>query len=351
MGYAGDVYEGEKQDSNDVCDKNSAAYDFCKCYPDAVTCNTIDLPEIVIDKCDPENVNYDFCKCNPGWCDSGDCTDSSSLAFPCGEQEDTDCNDDLGGTAYQTSCGCIGGDTGIDECPDEEIPTEPVNTERIWYLDYDSDGYHGSTYEAADKPGDKWKTTTSGIDCDDARSQYTTVCCTKTCESGYKLNIDNCECVLLPPCWGTIQDFETSNSFNSNTILNELNSALSTFGISTDIMDILNESKIFDPKIIAQSTDIATHANAIGNIGDGSQIIMSYFEYIDEPSTQNLLKLALDSVSPFLSPAASLALSTIDFYKDSNGDSKLDLLLRAAGDYIDRQRDCNLGLGVRNAIF
>jgi hypothetical protein len=82
-----------------------------------------------------------------------------------------------------------------------------------------------------------------------------------------------------------------------------------------------------------------------------SQIIMSYFEYIDEPSTQNLLKLALDSVSPFLSPAASLALSTIDFYKDSNGDSKLDLLLRAAGDYIDRQRDCNFGLGVRNAIF
>ena len=39
------------------------------------------------------------------------------------------------------------------------------------------------------------------------------------------------------------------------------------------------------------------------------------------------------------------------FYKDSNGDSKLDLLLRAAGDYIDRQRDCNFGLGVRNAIF
>lgn len=230
-------------------------------------------------------------------------------------------------------------------CPGE--PNDPI--ELIWYLDFDGDGYHSEIGDT--KQSDKWKTTSLGEDCDDAKPQYTTVCCTKTCESGYKLNIDTCECKLLPPCWGTIKDFETSNSFSTTKILNDLNATLGDFGISTDIMDMLKQSNVFDPKTIAESTDIATHVNAIGNIGDGSQIIMSYFEYIDEPSTHNLLKLALDSVSPFLSPAASLALSTIDFYKDSNGDSKLDLLLRAAGDYIDRQRDCNLGLGVRNAIF
>lgn len=227
----------------------------------------------------------------------------------------------------------------------------PPSNMKTWYLDYDGDGYHSETYDAVNRPGDKWKTTTSGVDCDDTRPQYTTVCCTKTCNSGYELNVDTCECKLLPPCFGTVKDFETSNSFNTNTILNNLNSTLGDFGISTDVMDIIKQMNVFDPKTIAASTDIATHANAIGGIGDVSQVIMSYSDYIDEPSTQNLLKLALDSASPFLSPAASLAISTIDLYKDSNGDSKLDLLLKAAGDYIDRQRDCNLGLGVRNAIF
>lgn len=119
---------------------------------------------------------------------------------------------------------CPSGDTcecyGIG-CPEDTTPPTPdEDNEQTWYLDYDGDGYHATTTKAVVSPGDKWKTLTSGEDCDDTRPQYTTACCTRTCESGYKLNIDTCECIELPPCWGTIQDFETSNSFNSNTILN-----------------------------------------------------------------------------------------------------------------------------------
>ena len=69
--------------------------------------------------------------------------------------------------------------------------------ERTWYLDYDGDGYHSATEQSVYSPGAKWRTTTSGVDCDDTRSQYTTVCCIKTCDSGYKLNEDTCECILL----------------------------------------------------------------------------------------------------------------------------------------------------------
>lgn len=63
------------------------------------------------------------------------------------------------------------------------------------------------------------------------------------------------------------------------------------------------------------------------------------------------MRLAFDASTISLGPAASLAISTIDYSKDSDGNSKLDLLLKAAADAIDRSLDCNLGLGIRNYIF
>ena len=273
--------------------------------------------------------------------DSGDCNDPSSFSYPCVQDSGDPC--DSTSSAFDIEV-CYG-------IPDPDTP-EPIDDIIVtWYLDFDGDGYHSATYQATTSPGNNWSQTTSGPDCDDTRSQYTTECCTKTCESGYKLNVDTCGCEVLPPCFGTIKDYETSNAFNSTTILNKLNSALDNFGISTDVMDIIKQMDIFDPKAIAAGTDVATHANAIAGIGDVSQVLMSYSDYIDEPSTQNLLRLALDTASTFLSPAASLAISTVDYFKDSNGDSKLDLLLKAASDEIDRSLDCNLGLGIRNGIF
>ena len=63
------------------------------------------------------------------------------------------------------------------------------------------------------------------------------------------------------------------------------------------------------------------------------------------------MKTLLDVASTMLSPAASLALNTIDYFKDSDGNSKLDLLLKVASDAIDRSLDCNLGLGIRNWVY
>ena len=79
------------------------------------------------------NPNYydNFCECEPLWCDTGDPCDSNSAAFnpvTCAANNYFDCNGDLEGYAYDSSCGCIGGNTGIDECPEDETPTEPVNT-------------------------------------------------------------------------------------------------------------------------------------------------------------------------------------------------------------------------------
>ena len=266
-------------------------------------------------------------------CPSGDCngSDNGFPDDPCPSGDYNDCYGNGGG-----------GGSG---------PPETEDYLQNWYLDYDGDGYHGSVAEASRSPGIKWKLYTSGLDCDDIKPQYTTVCCTTTCDSGYKLNPDTCECVELPPCFGTIKDFETSNSFNNSTILNKVNSFLGDFGISADVMDSIEQMNIFDPKTIANGTDLVKFADDLGVVGDGLQVVLDYSKYIDEPSTQNLLKTLLDVASTMLSPAASLALNTIDYFKDSDGNSKLDLLLKVASDAIDRSLDCNLGLGIRNWVY
>ncbi len=71
---------------------------------------------------------------------------------------------------------------------------------QTWYLDYDGDDYHSAIYRSIDSPGEKWKPYSYGEDCDDTRSQYTTDCCTKSCDIWFKLNLDNCECEALDPC-------------------------------------------------------------------------------------------------------------------------------------------------------
>jgi hypothetical protein len=124
MGYAGDVYRDENTAKGGVCDLDSVDYNFCICNGLPENCETLD-EVIIYPKCDQRNPNYynNICECEPEWCDSGDCTDSSSLAFPCVEEEDTECSE-FGEGAYMTSCGCIGGETGIDECPEDDTPID-----------------------------------------------------------------------------------------------------------------------------------------------------------------------------------------------------------------------------------
>ena len=128
MGYAGDVYRDENTAKGGVCDLDSVNYSFCECNGLPENCETLD-EVIIYPKCDQRNPNYynNICECEPEFCDTEDCTDSSSLAFPCVEQEDPVCGE-YGESAYLASCGCIGGNTGIDECPEDETPpgtTEP----------------------------------------------------------------------------------------------------------------------------------------------------------------------------------------------------------------------------------
>ncbi len=62
------------------------------------------------------------------------------------------------------------------DCDDTEAECE----KKKWYLDNDGDGYHSDTEESCDKPGDKWKQSTSGTDCDDTDAGKTENCDTQS---------------------------------------------------------------------------------------------------------------------------------------------------------------------------
>lgn len=81
------------------------------------------------------------------------------------------------------------------DCDDNVWSGDNLNCEakKTWYLDNDGDGWHCQMKQAEGSPGTKWKETTSGVDCNDAR---------------YK--IDN-DCSKADPC------AEIQNVLNYNT--------------------------------------------------------------------------------------------------------------------------------------
>ena len=226
-------------------------------------------------------------------------------------------------------------------------PPNPVNTIQTWYLDYDGDGYHGSTYQAVDSPGDKWKTTTNGVDCDDARSQYTTVCCTTTCDSGYKLNVDNCECVLLPPCFGS--STSSYNTSQNSPLTDQLSSILNGLGIAGD-------AKMAVIKLASGNLDdIASYLANLEMLSKGiavGSVFISIENFRNQPTTENLLQVLFDSglaAVAFLPAAVAPWAPFVSFAGSfANASGATSYVLGNLADLIDRSVECNVGLGLRH---
>lgn len=87
-------------------------------------------------------------------------------------------------------------------------------------------------------------------------------------------------------------------------------------------------------------------------MGDAIGIVLSVDEFLDEPTSQNLLKVAFDSVMLTVGSGGQIATGLIEaIYKNKDGESLLDIALHFAADKIDRSIDCNLGKGVHGKIF
>jgi Peptidase family M23 len=228
MGYAGDVYGGENNNSgnsgNSVCtSEQTELVESFECYDiyftqiDEYYCATAaHISTYWYD-------TYVFKDCGgTGTIDCNGVQNGTAYESNCGCiggntgidecPEEVDCNGDLNGTAYLASCGCIGGNTGIDECPEEE-PTDDtppgtcqliclgdylvLNKElcqceklpRPWYYDGDGDEWHDSLFgipTQKDSPGTGWRKTTKGEDCNDSN-----ILITNNCYKDYFIDKDN----------------------------------------------------------------------------------------------------------------------------------------------------------------
>ncbi|UJH66292.1 glycoside hydrolase family 19 protein [Allomuricauda sp. SCSIO 65647] len=68
----------------------------------------------------------------------------------------------------------------------QEVVEELLKKIKNWYLDLDGDGYHSKIHIGEESPGNKWKTTTKGLDCDDTNKNRKTAEDCEQCKTSKK---------------------------------------------------------------------------------------------------------------------------------------------------------------------
>ena len=122
---------------------------------------------------------------------------------------------------------------GLD-CDDDIWSADNTNCEakKTWYLDNDTDGFHFQAKQAEISPGTKWKDTTRGIDCNDARYNVANDCSTAnpcaeiknilnydtqgSTDKNLKSNINRLKDVVNAPVNTKEEGFEVSKRMNAD---------------------------------------------------------------------------------------------------------------------------------------
>jgi hypothetical protein len=113
--------------------------------------------------------------------------------------------------------------------------------------------------------------------------------CTKTCDSGYKLNEATCECELLLPCFGSTN---SSTGSQSSALVDEIGNILNGLGIAGDTKMAVIKLASGDLTEISgylDNLDILSKGIALGSVA------ISITNYYNNPTTQNLLQVLFDS--------------------------------------------------------
>lgn len=219
-------------------------------------------------------------------------------------------------------------------------------TVKKWYYDGDGDGYYGDTKQFDYNPGAGWSLNTSGPDCDDTNPLIHTK---NSCDScAPEIAVGN-RC----PCFGVTSSTDTSNLLNTDIIEEALNSAgLANF--SSAIIGAFTELGLINKADITGGAKNILNAKSF--LGDGLGLLsigVSAVNYLEEPSSQNLLRFVFDSLTSNPATVATLGLgiSLVELYKNNNGESVIDRALKAVGNKIDELSDCDFGAGVHGLIF
>jgi hypothetical protein len=201
----------------------------------------------------------------------------------------------------------------------------------------DGDGYFAAGQMASSSPGPGWTSTmTKGPDCDDTKFSATNDCSN-----------------TRKPCFGATSETDTSNILDTESIKNALDTA-GLSNMSSSIIEVFREIGLISKADL--SGGAKNILNAKRSLGNGIGLLsigVSAVDYLEEPTTQNLLRFVFDALTsnPATGATLGLGVSLIDFFKDENGESIIDRALKVVGNKIDELSDCDLGAGIHGLIF
>ena len=230
-----------------------------------------------------------------------------------------------------------------------------LKPKKSWYLDVDNDEYAAETKEHYESPGAGWvEGTPKGMDCDDDDKDVHT-------------NNSCGECKAEPtsgkcPCFGAgSTDIDTGKFMDA---LQENLGDVLTIDLSNKFIDFFDKfsgtlkqgDQFFDLSTVGSGGQKLLSGGA--KLGKGLGLLnlgVGLNKYVEDPSTQNLLRLTFDSFVTFAAPVVltpvgsaglTVSLSLVELYKLDNGDTIIDRAFRIIGKELDDLIDCDLGAGI-----
>jgi hypothetical protein len=174
--------------------------------------------------------------------------------------------------------------------------------------------------------------------------------CTKTCDSGYKLNVDTCECKLLPPCFGTtVEGLMPDGSGDQSKLVEALGAMVNNFFKSSDLLKSMKKIGILDSAELSKGFDnYIKGGNILGNIS----IAFVANDYHNNPTTENFMKIIVEGALLFLPPPASVGYTALDtlYQKYFDGKPFSEILAQKMAEFSAELFDCDLGSGVYGLI-
>jgi hypothetical protein len=128
--------------------------------------------------------------------------------------------------------------------------------------------------------------------------------------------------------------------------------SLETIGVKGESFDYLKKIKFFEPETLTNAFDrYVKVSDNLGTVGDALGIALSVAEYIEIPTTSNLLRVAFDGITLGFPMAGSLTVAAIELYKNENDKSLIDIAIDFLAIELENLMDCDLGAGLHGAFF
>jgi hypothetical protein len=172
-------------------------------------------------------------------------------------------------------------------------------------------------------------------------------CLIKECSNGRMLDASTCKCVEpLPPCFGTtVEGLIPDGTADENRLVEALQTTVNSFFKSSDVLDTMKWVGILDSEELSKGFDKYIEG---GNILGKISLAFVANDYLNNPTTENLMKIFVEGALLALPPPASVGYTALDalYQKYFDGKPFADILAQKMAETTAELFDCDLGSGV-----